>query len=123
MMMTRLPTLFLSHGGGPAFFMDSKDSGPFAEMGKGSLACQFFTKVGRMIPDDQIRAILIISAHWEETEFTVTYHDGPQPPPLTYDYYGFPTEMYAPHMLYPARTDLKVACFSMYLLSPSSSTI
>ena len=120
MAIRRLPTLFLSHGGGPAFFMDSKTSGPFAAMGKGSPACQFYASLGQMIPDEQIRAILVISAHWEEAEFTVTYHDGPQPPPLTYDYYGFPTDMYAPHMVYPARTDLKVADRVIELLTAAS---
>ena len=120
MMATRLPTLFLSHGGGPAFFMDPKTPGPFVEMGIGSPAAQFFANLGRMIPVEQVRAILVVSAHWEETEFTVTYHDGPQPPPLTYDYYGFPSDMYAPHMVFPARTDLKVADRVIELLAAAS---
>jgi aromatic ring-opening dioxygenase catalytic subunit (LigB family) len=37
------------------------------------------------------KAILVISAHWEEREFTVQTH--PQPPML-YDYSGFPKHTY-----------------------------
>ena len=42
-------------------------------------------------------AIVVVSAHWETTEPTVTAH--PQPP-LIYDYYGFPPESYS--LEYPA---------------------
>ncbi len=43
------------------------------------------------------KAILIISGHWEEEEFTVGAH--PQPP-LIYDYHGFPEHTY--QLTYPA---------------------
>jgi len=43
------------------------------------------------------RAILVISAHWEEDEFTVT---GQAHPPLLFDYYGFPEHTY--QLQYPA---------------------
>jgi 4,5-DOPA dioxygenase extradiol len=38
-----------------------------------------------------VKAILVISAHWEES--TVTVQTGSNPP-MYYDYYGFPDEMY-----------------------------
>ena len=39
-----------------------------------------------------VKAVLVVSAHWEEKEFTVNVHtDQPQ---LLYDYYGFPGEAY-----------------------------
>ena len=36
-------------------------------------------------------AVLMISAHWEEPEFTLTAHPRP---PMVYDYYGFPDYTY-----------------------------
>lgn len=36
-------------------------------------------------------AVVVISGHWEEKEFTVTSHPHP---PLLYDYYGFPAPTY-----------------------------
>lgn len=38
------------------------------------------------------RAILVVSAHWEEAVPTITAHSNP---PLIYDYSGFPPESYA----------------------------
>ena len=37
-------------------------------------------------------AVLMISAHWEEPEFTLTAHPRP---PMVYDYYGFPDYTYS----------------------------
>jgi aromatic ring-opening dioxygenase catalytic subunit (LigB family) len=45
-------------------------------------------------------AILVISAHWEESKATIT---SGKKPPLIYDYYGFPDEAYA--VEYPASGD------------------
>jgi aromatic ring-opening dioxygenase catalytic subunit (LigB family) len=45
--------------------------------------------------------------HWEEREFTVDYQTGPTK--LLYDYGGFPTEAYAPHLTYPVPTDASLA--------------
>jgi aromatic ring-opening dioxygenase catalytic subunit (LigB family) len=43
------------------------------------------------------KAVLVVSSHWEEDEFTVS--SSPQPA-MIYDYYGFPEELY--HITYPA---------------------
>jgi aromatic ring-opening dioxygenase catalytic subunit (LigB family) len=43
------------------------------------------------------KAIIVISAHWEAEEFTVSAHSDP---PLLYDYYGFPEHTY--HIKYQA---------------------
>jgi aromatic ring-opening dioxygenase catalytic subunit (LigB family) len=43
------------------------------------------------------RSVLMVSAHWEEPNFTVMTH--PQPP-LLFDYYGFPAHTY--QIQYPA---------------------
>ena len=49
-------------------------------------------------------AIVVISAHWEETEATITAHPKP---PIIYDYYGFPAESYS--LEYPASGDPELA--------------
>lgn len=73
--------LFLSHGGGPLPLLGDEGH---TEM----VAC--LQKITSKIPKPS--AILVISAHWEETIPTIT--SGAQPP-LIYDYYGFPAESYS----------------------------
>ena len=96
---SRLPTIFLPHGGGHCFFMDWS-MGPadtwdgLAEWLRG-LAGQ----IGR-----RPRAVVLVSAHWEEPEITIGAH--PQPP-LIFDYYGFPQHTY--ELEYPAPGDSTVA--------------
>ncbi len=85
-MTHKTPTLYIPHGGGPCFFMEWT-AGPadtWASMGDwlGNLAAG-------IRPDPE--AIVVISAHWEEPEFTVTSGANP---PLIYDYYGFPDHTY-----------------------------
>lgn len=78
-----LPTYFISHGGGPWPYMPD-----FRKV---------FTKLEASLVDipRQIgvtpRAVLVISGHWEEPEFTVM--SGARPP-MVYDYSGFPPETY-----------------------------
>jgi aromatic ring-opening dioxygenase catalytic subunit (LigB family) len=91
-MADRAPTLFIPHGGGPCFFMDwtMGPSDTWNRMGnwlKGLGATLGFRP----------SAILVISAHWEEAEFTVTSGANP---PLIYDYFGFPEHTY--RLTYPA---------------------
>lgn len=86
----KLPTYFISHGGGPWPWMPQtrKD---FYEKLEASL---------KAIPQDieQIpKAILMVSAHWEEKQFTVQGHPKPG---MIYDYYGFPEHTY--HVSYPS---------------------
>jgi aromatic ring-opening dioxygenase catalytic subunit (LigB family) len=44
-----------------------------------------------MVPPERPKALLVISAHWEEPEPTLMTSDKP---PMFYDYYGFPPETY-----------------------------
>jgi 4,5-DOPA dioxygenase extradiol len=78
--------VYFSHGGGPLPILG--DPGHQAMV-------DFMTRLPSQLtrPD----AILVISAHWEESAATLL---GAQNPALFYDYYGFPDEAYA--ITYPA---------------------
>ena len=83
----RLPVLFLSHGGGPCFFMEGRDSPMFAAIDKHSKAADFYRGLSQTIPNfSHVRSILVVSAHWEEPDFTVGYQT--EGTSLIYDYYG-----------------------------------
>ena len=90
----KTPVIFLSHGGGPCWFMDrNKDpSGLVAEIDKNSQSAEFMRKLQSIaeLPRHP-SAILVVSAHWEETEHTVTVSEQPD---LYFDYYGFPDHTY-----------------------------
>lgn len=86
----RLPTYFVSHGGGPWPWLigefrrrfdplDASLKDMRAELGTGP------------------RAILVVSGHWEERGFALSSGAAPG---MIYDYHGFPAEMYA--IRYPA---------------------
>lgn len=100
------PVLFLSHGGGPCFFMESAN-GPFKDIDKNSVAASFYKSLfAEYLPSKPV-AIVVVSAHWEEPKVTVSCQQGKTS--LIYDYYGFPAETYAPNLTYPAKTDLSLA--------------
>lgn len=84
--MSSLPVLFLPHGGGPLPIL-------------GDPAHAVLTRFMQDIPArlGNPRAILVISAHWEEQQASVTAAARPE---LIYDYYGFPPESY--QIRYPA---------------------
>ncbi|AUW59232.1 dioxygenase [Sphingobium sp. SCG-1] len=85
--MSKQPTLFVPHGGGPCFFMNP--DGPPDPMWRPMEA--YLQGIAGSLPE-RPKAILLISGHWEEPGFTV--HGGEQPE-LLYDYYGFPPHTYA----------------------------
>jgi len=85
----KMPTYFLSHGGGPWPWM--KDEMPFYDALEKSLK-----EIPSQFPAKP-KAILMVSAHWEEKECTVTSNPNP---PMLYDYGGFPEHTY--HIKYPA---------------------
>lgn len=87
-----MPTLYIPHGGGPCFFMDWT-MGPPDTWDK---MAAWFRGFNETLPNKP-RAIVVISGHWEEPEFSVYKH---QNPPLFYDYYGFPEHTY--RLKYPA---------------------
>jgi aromatic ring-opening dioxygenase catalytic subunit (LigB family) len=93
----RLPVYFISHGGGPWSYMDGPSRAAYAKL-EAALAA-----MPRQIGVTP-QAVLMISAHWEEPEFTLT--SNPKPP-MIYDYGGFPDYTY--HIHYDAPGDPAVA--------------
>ena len=81
-------------------FMSSLESGMFSSMGDKSEFANFYRNLSSQYQTP--KAIIIISAHWEEKKFTVNCHKGQSNVPLLYDYSGFPQHLYSPHFLYPA---------------------
>ena len=84
---SRLPTYFISHGGGPWPWMKQEMGSAYAQL-EAALA-DMPRQLGR-----KPRAVLMVSAHWEEAAFTVM---GNLAPPMIYDYGGFPAHTYQVH--------------------------
>lgn len=90
----RMPVLYVPHGGGPW---------PFVEMGipKADVANLVgYLESLRHVTTTPPKALLVVSAHWEEPVPTVM--TGARPP-ILYDYYGFPPASYA--ITWPAPGD------------------
>ena len=79
-----LPVVYLPHGGGPW---------PFVDLGFGKKeewdALASYLRTLRDLADP--KAILVVSAHWEEPLPTLMTAERP---PLLFDYYGFPEAAY-----------------------------
>jgi aromatic ring-opening dioxygenase catalytic subunit (LigB family) len=82
----RLPVVFLPHGGGPWPFVDL----PMGSKAEQAELAQYLRSVAK-VPQSPLKAVLVISAHWEEAVPTVM---SGRHPPMLYDYYGFPPESY-----------------------------
>ncbi len=85
----RMPVVFLPHGGGPW---------PFVEMGlppgEMNALLEYTRSVATLATP---KALLVVSAHWEEAVPTLMTAEHP---PLLFDYYGFPPQSY--HLTWPA---------------------
>ena len=103
---TRLPVVFIPHGGGPW---------PFVELGLPKAEVQalatYLGQVGQRLATPP-KALLVISAHWEAPVPTVMTSTAP---PILYDYGGFPPEAY--RITWPAPGDPKLAARVRELLS------
>ncbi|WP_288380238.1 class III extradiol ring-cleavage dioxygenase [uncultured Massilia sp.] len=85
-----LPTYFVSHGGGPWPWM--KDQyGPAYDRLEASL------KAMRHEAGERVRAVLVVTSHWETPGFMVSSGSAPG---MIYDYGGFPPHTY--RIAYPA---------------------
>lgn len=101
---TRMPTVFIPHGGGPCFFMEWQPRDAWDKM------AAYLRGIAASLPRTP-RAIVMVSAHWLESDVTVT--SGAQPG-LIYDYYGFPPHTY--ELKYPAPGDPALAARIVGLL-------
>ncbi len=88
--LTRMPTWFIPHGGGPCFFMDWNPIDAWDRM------ADYLKNAHRSLPR-QPQAIVLVSAHWLQPQVMVT---SAAQPALIYDYFGFPPHTY--ELTYPA---------------------
>jgi 4,5-DOPA dioxygenase extradiol len=95
--MTRLPTLFVSHGA-PTFAIEPGLAGPL------------LTALGRELP--RPKAILLVSPHWMTRGLAVGSHPAP---PTIHDFSGFPPQLYT--LQYPATGDPALAARVIALLA------
>jgi aromatic ring-opening dioxygenase catalytic subunit (LigB family) len=101
-----MPAVYLPHGGGPW---------PFVDLGFGKKseldALAAYLRTIRDVPATAPKALLVVSAHWEEAQPTVMTSARP---PMLYDYYGFPPESYT--ITWPAPGHAQVAARVQQLL-------
>jgi aromatic ring-opening dioxygenase catalytic subunit (LigB family) len=100
----RMPTLFISHGGGPWPYVEDLRE-------RFAVTASALEKLPSTLPAKP-KAILVITGHWQEPEFTVSTAARP---PMEYDYYGFPEHTY--QVQYPASGSPKLARRVLELLS------
>lgn len=81
-----MPVLFVPHGGGPMPLLGEPNHRELTA---------FMQSVSKELP--RPKAILVITAHWEEDVVTISNSPAPG---MFYDYYGFPPESYK--FKYPA---------------------
>ena len=87
-----IKSLFLSHGGGPLPLLGDPGHQHMIES---------LRLLATQIP--RPNAIVVVSAHWEAPQVTLTHHPTPD---LIYDYYGFPAAAYEIEYPAPGHPDL-----------------
>ncbi len=95
----RTPVVYLPHGGGPWPFVDLHMGDP-----RELRALADYLRSLATVSASRPRAVLMVSAHWEERVPTVMTSAHP---PMLYDYYGFPPESY--QITWPAPGDPTLA--------------
>ena len=93
MSAARQPALFIPHGGGPCFWIEFPP--PFGPHAWDKLR-DYLAGLLKSLPE-RPKAFLVVTAHWEEDQPTVSVNPKPG---MLYDYYGFPEHTY--HLSYPA---------------------
>jgi aromatic ring-opening dioxygenase catalytic subunit (LigB family) len=86
----RMPAAYITHGGGPCFFMDWDPPDAWDDLRTA------LESIGPTLPGPPA-AILVVTAHWETPVVTVASASAPE---LIYDYGGFPPHTY--ELTYPA---------------------
>lgn len=94
--MTKLPTYFLSHGGGPWPYMQGDMRERHAQL-EASLK-----EIPKQLAEKPT-AILMVSAHWDQPIFSLMTN---AQPPMLYDYYGFPPDTYEIQYAAPGAPEL-----------------
>lgn len=92
MASARLPTLFIPHGGGPCFFMETPPQWP-RDLWDGMAA--YLKGIAEAVGEGP-KAVLVVSGHWDAERPTLNVAARP---PLLFDYYGFPEHTY--QLTYP----------------------
>ncbi len=92
-MPARQPAIFLPHGGGPCFWMEFPP--PLGPRAWEKLRAYLAGLVDSL--PERPKAFLVVTAHWEAAEPTVSLNPKPG---MLYDYYGFPDHTY--QLNYPA---------------------
>jgi aromatic ring-opening dioxygenase catalytic subunit (LigB family) len=92
----RQPTYFLSHGGGPWPYMDGPMRAGYAKLEQ---SLKDLLIDASTLP----RAVLMVTAHWEAKDFTLSSNPNP---PMIYDFGGFPEHTYHVHYRAPGSPDL-----------------
>jgi aromatic ring-opening dioxygenase catalytic subunit (LigB family) len=94
--MSRLPTYYVSHGGGPWPWMREQSGARYAQL---EASLQAMAREA----GDGVRAVLVVTAHWETPEFTLS---SAEQPGMLYDYHGFPPHTYQIHYRAPGSPTL-----------------
>lgn len=92
----RLPTYFISHGGGPWPYMTGEFRSHFTQLERSLVDMRAELNNGP-------RAVLMVSGHWEERGFAISSGERPG---MVYDYYGFPDYLYEIKYGAPGSPDL-----------------
>ncbi|MEE3720028.1 class III extradiol ring-cleavage dioxygenase, partial [Tumidithrix elongata RA019] len=98
-----IPTYFVSHGGGPWPYMKEQYGNLFDRL---ETSLQDIPHQIGSAP----KAVLVISGHWEETEFTISSSPNP---PMIYDYSGFPAHTYQVQYKAPGSPELAMRVRSL----------
>jgi len=100
-----MPVLFISHGGGPSFFLDAVPGHGMYDIAKGSETEKSLQRIPKLLPSKP-KAIVVVSAHWEGgSKVLVSGKD--RYTKLLFDYGGFPAFTY--QLQYLAPTDNQLA--------------
>lgn len=97
------PVLFLPHGGGPLPILGDKGHEKMVS---------FLKEIASELGEPS--AILVISAHWEEEQATITSNSHPG---IIYDYYGFSAEAYKIQYAAPGNPELANEIYALLTAS------
>jgi aromatic ring-opening dioxygenase catalytic subunit (LigB family) len=115
MSKTTMPLFYIPHVAGPCFFMDWTWGGAHTWDALGRWLQQIAGEL-----ESKPTSVLLISAHWEADEFTVS---GSNDPKLIFDYTGFPEHTYQLQYAAPGNPALARTVHEMLLSRGISARI